>query len=307
LTELKAYACLACAALGDMAGSPFEGLSRDEASRRLKGLRLPEALGAYTDDTLLAKWAAEAIVEGGLKGARAQLARRLVEGEGELRARRAGRTTLSSIAKLKVDPSWRPSSGDTNGAALRALPIGLAVPLSAAEELFRLVVELSSITHGGVEALAAASAIAHAASKALEPEASMEDMVEAGVIGAARLSAKLAGLIEGAASLADEVEAQRLPDELPRRVGVSPLSWESVPAAFSVFKASRGEVEAAITLALAAGGDTDSIAFMAAGLCGALKGASAIPKGWEPKVEGLGLRDLAEGLAEVRRRLERGA
>ncbi|RLF13395.1 MAG: hypothetical protein DRJ97_08145 [Thermoprotei archaeon] len=245
-------------------------------------------------------------MEGSLEHARARLVEKLVKGEEELRARRAGWTTLSSIARLKIDPESRASSGVTNGAAIRALPIGLAVPFSMAEKLLEAVVELSSVTHGGAEAMAAASAIAHAASKALEHEDSVEDVVEAGVAGARRLSVKLARLIDAAVDLAEEVEARFLPDELPRRVGVSSPSWESVPAAFCVFKASRGELRTALALAVGAGGDTDSVAAMAAGLCGALKGPSTIPEGWLLRVEGLNLRELAERLVEVRGRLKQG-
>jgi len=305
--EAKAYAGLASACLGDMAGSPFEGMARGQVLELLhRGFSIEPSAEGYTDDTLLTKWVAEAIVEGGLRGARRGLVERLLRGEEELRLRGAGSTTLSSINRLKHSPESRAKLGATNGAAIRALPIGLAVPLENEEELLRLVVELSEVTHGEAEAVAAASAIAYAASKSLEPGSSMDEVIEAGVGGARRVSAKLASLIEAAVSLADEVGVECLAEELPHRVGVSPLSVESVPAAFCIFKASGGDLRTAVRVAVEAGGDTDSVASMAGGLCGAFKGPSTIPRGWLAKVKGLGLRELAKGLVEVRGRFKRG-
>lgn len=302
----RAHAALASACLGDMVGSPFEGLPRAQVLKLLREGCSVEPVGEPTDDTVLTKWVAEAIVEGGLEGARDRFVEKLLRGEEELRLRRGGPTTLSSIDRLRRNPKSRATSGATNGAAIRALPIGLAIPLDAEDELLKLVVELSTVTHGEAVAVAAASAIAHAASKAVEPGSSIDEVVEKGVEGAGKFSIKLACLIERAVKLAEDVELNYLAEELPRHVGVGSLSVESVPTAFCIFKASRGDLRRAVEVAVKAGGDTDSVASMAGGLCGALRGPSNIPEGWLARVERLNLRELAKGLVEVRWRFKQG-
>jgi ADP-ribosyl-[dinitrogen reductase] hydrolase len=59
-------------------------------------------------------------------------------------------------------------AGNTVGAAMRALPIGWAMPPAAAEQRRATTIRLSSTTHGAPAAIASACVVAAMASWALE-------------------------------------------------------------------------------------------------------------------------------------------
>lgn len=66
--------------------------------------------------------------------------------------------------------------------------------------------------------------------------------------------------------------------------------YENVTCSFSIFKASRGNVELAVMIANNRGRDTDCTAASAGGLAGALTGTSTIPEEWINSLE-KGTRD----------------
>ena len=70
---------------------------------------------------------------------------------------------------------------------------------------------------------------------------------------------------------------------------------ETVPAALLIFAHFPGDLEGAVAAALAAGGDTDSIASMVGALTGTALGVEAVPARW---VEGLYRREEVESVAE---------
>jgi len=259
-------------------------------------------IGRFTDDTLLNVIVAQALTEGWREKLREKLVEKLVSLEGVLRSSGAGYTTLKAIAKLRENLDYRAVSGATNGAALRAFPIGIAVPSDKLEELLEVVEELTTVTHGSKEALAGAAAIALAASKALE-DAELWEVVEASVDGARRFSAEMASAIERGLRYMEGVDVEEAPDVLAFKVGTSSLCIESVPAAICAFKVAGGDLAKALKMAVNAGGDTDSVASMSGGLCGAFKGLREVPEGWLKRVERLPLKDLALKLVKLRSNL----
>ena len=77
------------------------------------------------------------------------------------------------------------------------------------------------------------------------------------------------------------------------RVGVGLDPAESVASAIGVVVAARGEPMPAILAGINLGGDTDTIASLAGGICGAMRGAREIDARQLAFVESVNQLDLA--------------
>ena len=333
--EDRIRGCLAFAALGDAAGEPLEGCTREEVAaygHPLAPLRY-EALewrtiargegieGSYvgggggagvTDDTGQLEALARALVAS--RGALTAEAwhEELVAWFGQSpTAERAGPTTR---AALEGEATGDDRVGVTNGSAMRAAPCGLVHP-EEAERAVELAWLTSRVTHDTQVAAAAAGAIAAGVATALRPGSGWTDVAEACVLGAGignglgvregrtvalpRVSARIQLAVDQARG-ADGVDEAL--DRVEAAVGTSMLAFESVPAAVGVFAATRGEPFGAVEAAVRIGGDTDTIAAMAGALAGALHGYAA----HEPEDRALlehvmphTLAELVPGLAGV--------
>ena len=139
-------------AIGDALGMPTQMLSRREIVERwgeqLRGFEpappdhpiaagLPA--GAITDDTEQAVLLGRFLVEGHGTVDPGELAQALVSWERDMAARGSldllGPSTKRAIAAVLagVPPEEAGASGDTNGAAMRIAPVGIAVPLDLRE------------------------------------------------------------------------------------------------------------------------------------------------------------------------------
>lgn len=280
--EDRIRGCLAFAALGDAAGGPFEGRTREEVRERgdpLAGLRAGQS--AVTDDT----------------GQLEALAQALVEERGELTpdawraalrvwfldsptAARAGPTTRAALEGGPGPGEGGAAARDvrlgaTNGSAMRVAPCGLIHPADPASAM-ELAWLTSRVTHDSPVALGGAGAIAAGVAVALRPGCGVDDMTAECARAAARADARLAERIELAA---EEAHAGRDADEALERieaaVGTSMLAFESVPAAIGVFAAFGDDPLETVRAGVRIGGDTDTIAAMAGALAGALHGFAA--------------------------------
>ena len=311
--EDRIRGCLGFAALGDVAGAPFEGCTREEV--RSYGDPLPRVWlesAEVTDDTGQLEALARVLVESA--GAPSQKAWReaLIEWfETSPTAARAGPTTRAILAGDPHPPDER--IGVTNGSAMRAAPCGLVHPgdPEAAVELAWLT---SRPTHDTQVAAAAAGAIAAGVAVALRPGSGLPDVVEACVLGAAlgnglgvrhgrtvalpRVSNRIELAIGEARAARDMNDAL---ERIEAAVGTSMLAFESVPAAVGVLAASDGDPVAVVRAAVWLGGDADTIASMAGALAGALHGYAAL----EPDDRAVldlvlpGLEELVPGLAAI--------
>jgi ADP-ribosylglycohydrolase len=307
--EDRIRGCLAFGALGDVAGEPFEQLTRAEVAAHGdplarvwgEGSGGPEGLGV-TDDT----------------GQLEALSRVLVASRGELTveawhaalvdwfrgsptAEKAGPTTRAALEGRALEPARAADDrlGVTNGSAMRAAPCGLVHP-GDPERAVRLAWLTSRITHDTQVAAAAAGAIAAGVATALRSGCGAEEVTEACVLGAAlgnglgvregrcvalpRVSDRIELAIDQARAARDldgALERSGLDplDEALGRieaaVGTSMLAFESVPAAVGVFAATGGDPFETVRAAVRIGGDTDTIAAMAGALAGALHGYAA--------------------------------
>lgn len=249
-------------AAADAFGAPWEGAAPErlrEADLATVPRRENWPRGATSDDT------AQLILT----------ARLLCSGEEDLqrgfmellaadfpRMRGAGPTTTAAVRRWQESGRLGASGGETNGAAMRALPIGWGSPGADAEGRRSRVLSISRATHGGDGALIAAGTVAAMGSWALD-RVSPAGICERAVAEATALRSYL----ESEADLAT-LRAAAHGGWTPPAAGVSLDAIETVAAVLHVLRRSQGlgdAVEAAVRL----GGDTDTVAAIAAGILAA--------------------------------------
>jgi ADP-ribosylglycohydrolase len=322
-------------AIGDALGMPTQMLSRAEITERWGGLLRgfepappghPIAAGmpagAVTDDTEQAVLLGRLLVRGDGGVDPRELAAALVSWEHDMAERGSldllGPSTKRAVAAVLAGtpPEEAGASGDTNGAAMRIAPVGIAVgpgpaTCSYLSTLVDHVVAASRVTHNTGIALAGAAAVAAAVSAGISG---------AGIAGATALAidaariaadrghwvagADVAARIEWATGLvAGRTQAQAA-ELIYTLVGTSLATQESVPAAFAVLAAVPGDPWHACLLAASLGGDCDTIAAMAGAIAGACHGVTAFPPEAIAVIDaqGLGLAALADDLYALRSR-----
>jgi ADP-ribosylglycohydrolase len=337
-TSSRARGALYGLAIGDALGMPTQMLSREQIRERWGGLvrgfepgpaghpiAAGRPAGAITDDTEQAVLLARLLVKGhGVVDPR-ELAGALVSWERDMAGRGSldllGPSTRRAVAALLAGtaPEHAGASGDTNGAAMRIAPVGIAVAIdlpgaAAHGSLFTLVdhVEaVSRITHNTSTALAGAAAVAAAVSAGISGAGIAEVTavgVEAARIAAGRgrwvAGADVAARIEWATSLVAGRDQAEAADLIYTLVGTSLAAQESVPAAFAVLAAVPHHPWQACLLAASLGGDCDTIAAMAGAVAGACEGTAGFPLEAIAVIDahGLGLAGLADDLYALRTR-----
>jgi ADP-ribosylglycohydrolase len=286
--------------------------------------------GAITDDTEQAVLLGRLLVKGHGTVAPRELAQALVSLERDMAARGSldllGPSTKRAVAAVLtgVPPEEAGAFGDTNGAAMRIAPVGIAVPLSLPEPaphhpspgsdrslsaLVDQVVAASYVTHNTGLALAGAAAVAAAVSAGLAGAGIAEATalaVRAARIGAERghwvAGADVAARIEWAVGLAAGRDRPEAAELIYTLVGTSLATQESVPAAFAVLAAVPDDPWQACLLAASLGGDCDTIAAMAGAIAGACHGLQAFPAHAVAVIDahGLDLAALADDLCALR-------
>jgi ADP-ribosylglycohydrolase len=271
--------------------------------------------GAVTDDTEQAVLLGRLLVSGHGIIDPNEFAAALVSWERDMAERGSldllGPSTKRAVAAVLAGtpPEQAGSAGDTNGAAMRIAPVGIAVSPDDVPGLVDQVVMASRVTHNTGIALAGAAAVAAAVSAGISGAGIRQAIalaVEAARIAAGRghwvAGADVAARIEWAASLVagrDEAEAAGLIYTL---VGTSLATQESVPAAFAVLAAVPDDPWRACLLAASLGGDCDTIAAMAGAITGACHGVGAFPPEAIAIIDAqhLGLTALAGDLLALR-------
>jgi ADP-ribosylglycohydrolase len=273
------------------------------------------AAGAVTDDTEQAVLLGRLLVSGHGIIDPNEFALALVSWERDMAGRGSrdllGPSTKRAVAAVLAGtpPEQAGSAGDTNGAAMRIAPVGIATAPGSLPALVDNVVMASRVTHNTGIALAGAAAVAAAVSAGISGAGINQATalaVEAARIAAGRghwvAGADVAARIEWAAGLVagrDQAEAAGLIYTL---VGTSLATQESVPAAFAVLAAVPGDPWRACLLAASLGGDCDTIAAMAGAITGACHGIGAFPPEAIAIIDAqdLGLTALAGDLLALR-------
>jgi ADP-ribosylglycohydrolase len=290
-------------AIGDALGMPTQLLSRAEIRARwgelLTGfepappghpIAAGMPAGAVTDDTEQAVLLGRLLVSGHGRIYPNELAAALASWERDMAERGSqdllGPSTKRAVAAVLAGtpPGEAGAAGDTNGAAMRIAPVGIAVPPDDVPALVDQVVMASRVTHNTGIALAGAAAVAAAVSAGVSGAGVAQATalaVEAARIAAGRghwvAGADVAARIEWAASLVAGRNEAEAADLIYTLVGTSLATQESVPAAFAVLAAIPDDPWRACLLAASLGGDCDTIAAMAGAVSGACHGLEAFP------------------------------
>jgi ADP-ribosyl-[dinitrogen reductase] hydrolase len=285
LAGLTAFAC------GDAAGVPWETMRHEDIDpQKIPGL--PEQRGwprgSVSDDTIFLLSMAMVIASGEPTPLTLleQLAADLP------RARGAGRTSRAAIERFLALGTLDADSGVTNGAAMRALPIGWASSARQVEDRVRLGIDLARTTHGEASAIAAAVAVAAMGAWSIEGEPI--DRIIAGALSEARLAIDL---LDAEPTLIAPVERAAEGKSRVHDSGVPFLGMETVAAVITVLR-DAASTEDCIIRAVCLGGDTDTCAAIAAGIYAGATGDDVIS--WRNDVPLLAdptIAKLAERLA----------
>jgi len=281
---------------GDALGVPWEGEppGRVDAGR-VDGL--PERngfpRGATSDDSDQTLIVARELVRSGGDPDPERFLAALADALPSMRG--AGPTTKAAVSRWRSDGSVMAPDGQgaTNGAAMRALPIGWATVPDDVDRRRSLVEGLTRTTHGDARAVAAACAVAAMGSYAVAG-APMFSVFAAGLEEAAAVLGDARGLLTKAATGGWEAP----PDGVPLE------SLPTIAAVVSVLCTGNGATPGdMMRVAVGLGGDTDTVAALAGGVAGTRTGSldgidwlgEVAPPADEDEVA-----ELADGLAKLR-------
>ena len=257
---LTAYAC------GDALGVPWEsppGANAGATAGQIEQLPAREGWprGATSDDTALTLLVAHHLADRDGDGDPAAFLADLAEQEPAIRG--LGPTTTAAIERFRRGDEAADSPGRaTNGAAMRALPIGWVLPHDQAERRRQVTIAMSRATHADPAALVAACVIAACASWALE-NASPSMLLEA----AAEEAREAAQAVTTEARLAEMLTQVSAGTWEPPANGISLDPYETVAAA--LWCATRAtSLRSGLVSAVQLGGDTDTVAALVGGLMG---------------------------------------
>jgi ADP-ribosylglycohydrolase len=323
-------------AIGDALGMPTQLLSPAEVDRRFGSIRWFQSppddhpiaagmpAGHITDDTEQALLIARLLIEGRGHIDALVLAKSLAEWERDMARRGSldllGPSTQRAISAVAAGISVEEAGrfGDTNGAAMRVAPVGIAMPVDDFDGLLQAVVEASGVTHNTTIALAGAFAVAAAVSAGIAG-ASVEQAIAIGASAAQAgrshgswvAGADVAARIEAALAGVEGLAHDELVLFIRNVVGTSVATQESVPAAFAVLRSGGdGHAWDACLRAASLGGDSDTIAAIVGAIAGACQGVAGFPKDALDLVKAvnkLELEPMCDELLQLRQRHGPGA
>jgi len=210
-----------------------------------------------SDDTALTLMVCEHLARESGKGDPQRFLERLAARSGSIHG--LGPSTKHAIATFHTTGAPDDSGSNTNGGAMRALPLGWALPVSAKGQRRDWTLALARMTHTGQDAVAAACVMSACASWAIEgaPPGLLTEIAveEAMAVGAHTAVAEaLTMLHEGRWT--------------PPSAGISLDAAETATAVLYCCQEADGDLVASLHLAVSLGGDTDTVAALTGGLLG---------------------------------------
>lgn len=276
IAQNQIYGCLLGCALADAAGAVFEGTEQSELRQRFSGPReaFDHALVGnlrFTDDTQMMLAVADYLA-GHESICYLELMDAFVEAYEPWRGYGRGTRTLVDAYRDQIEYEFLaqtifPGGSHGNGGAMRSAPVGLKF-FKDDEVLWSEAKQSAWPTHRHVLGVEGTQLIAYATALAVcMPEISPE-----------LLARKLLGQCQTQVFETRLLKLQSLTSE----DGVSEFgngieAHESVVTALACFALNSTDYEAAVSLAIWQGGDTDTIAAMTGALVGAHAGDEAIP------------------------------
>ncbi|MFI7125885.1 ADP-ribosylglycohydrolase family protein [Nonomuraea sp. NPDC050153] len=270
LNGLTGFCC------GDALGVPWEGKSpKDIHLTDTIAARGDWPLGSTSDDTEQLILLARNLIDTG--GSEMAFLHALAAALPTMRG--AGPTTRRAVERFTTTGAATAEGGATNGAMMRVLPIGWAMPATQADRRRDLAVRMTRTTHADPRALATACAVAAMGSWALEG-CPAEDLI---------------------AVACEELDHFAIPIPtgwVPSPGGVSLDVMDTLGAILHVLHLHDEPVQA-MRYAVSLGGDTDTVAAIVGGILNCRQDTADIP--WTPQVAlPPELETLAEGLRAMR-------
>jgi len=301
--------CLIGCAVGDAVGAPVESLDELSALAYVRNHLVPKQFkgllthkkypfGQYTDDTQLTRELALSLAEKGRLDPE-DFADRLVYMFKNDLIVGSGRSTRKALARLSAKAPWyesgEPHPAAGNGSAMRAAPVGLFYWHQADVAMLKGAADCQGIiTHKSLLAASGAFALALSVSLALSPDKvdssqflrtliqKTEAPLNKGFVAPLK---QMTTIHERHPALGDSLNTEvltflkSLQEGDPRQWdGISPFVVPSVLWSIHCFLAHPDDFWSAISLAISAGGDTDTCAAMTGAICGAHVGLGGIPQ-----------------------------
>jgi len=323
----RIWGCLMGVACGDAMGMPTSLMS-PETIREIFPEYITEfqpappghpihnnmVAGQITDDTQQSLLLADTIIATGRIDSQ-DFAQRLIgwaESNGAFNSLLVGPSSLRALHALRSGASIEESgtTGDTNGATMRVSAAGI-FGKGDLERTVDAVANACKPTHNTNIAIAGASAVAIVIGAGIRGETDIDRLM-----ALARQAISL-GMEQGnrwyGASLTKRMDLalNLVQDHRPKAeamhdlydtVGAGVATTETVPLCLSLVKMADGDPVEAIRLATNLGGDCDTTAAIAGGMCGAISGIQAFPEHWISTIESvnnLGLEHYAEQLTSM--------
>lgn len=243
----------------------------------------------FTDDTSMALALADAIIECKGEIDPITIGRNILvwaENFDAFNKNVLGPTSKIALHALKLNQPINSleNNGVTNGAAMRIAPLGCLMPTNSLSDFIHQVELASSPTHKSDIAIAGATVIAWAVSKAIDGISWLQicDQLPA-VAKAAQnktvttFSPSMAARIELALQIAPNAPGvEQAMDQIYNLIGAGTSTIESVPAAIAMVELAKTNPNRCAILCANLGGDTDTIGAMATAICGAINGIESI-------------------------------
>lgn len=333
----KILGSMICCALGDAMGAVTENLTFDQIRDKYPGgvreLIAPDKTafaygntpGQITDDFSQTYLLTEEIIKNdGIITAEC-VEEMLIRWSGIPKwfNRFAGPTTRSAISAIKAKKEGREyivnevidyARQATNGSAMKISPAGFFNPCNI-DNAIEDAVCITRVTHDNQLAISGACAAAAAISKAFERNATVYDIIQAGIYGAAKgeeIGMKISRTVGGASvterigmavslALLPETKKERL-RKIYNLVGTGLHVSEAVPAAFGILLICNGDSMETVYEAVNIGYDTDTVAAIAGSIAGALNGTKGIKEEYFEIINReneISLEETAEKAAEL--------
>jgi len=236
----------------------------------------------------------------------------------------AGPTTRAAIERLKgievqkKDEIVNYNATATNGSAMKIFPVGL-LNAGNIEQAIKDAALVSVPTHNNHLSISGACALAAAVSKAMDDDADVYSIVQAGLYGARKgeeIGRQISHIVAGPSvikrmELAIEIALKSSSTEdamqnIADCVGSGLHISEAVPAVFGIFVACQGKTMDCIYAGVNIGNDTDTVSTMVGALAGAYNGVESLPKEYLSIINERNNFDLDELAREFERIVRRG-
>jgi ADP-ribosylglycohydrolase/tetratricopeptide (TPR) repeat protein len=285
-------------AAGDALGVPWEGRPPGEIDSG-QVIAVPARggwpRGATSDDTAQMLLVAQHLVATGGQANERQFLDELSQALPAMRG--VGPTTGAAVARYQQTGQIHAIGGETNGALMRILPAGWAIPASHADQRREVVTRLTRVTHGAPIAIAAACAVAAMGSYALEG-CPVADLL---AVAREEFERALVDWLAPAVWL-ENLRAAADGTWRPGAHGVALGAAETLAAVVHVLAVCGEDVDTPVRYAVGLGGDTDTVAAITGGIVGCRN--ASVDIGWLDRVmapDAEELDRLAAGLREIRR------